>query len=457
MRTPPATLETPDATTFTPGTVGDRAAVIPAANIRSSIGRVETGDAVDGTPPARRSPLRRVLRVVRDLTIGMALVAAIPLTLIHTVGSQLQQINFDRARVNLLADGRMRPLRHPVDARIAPEAAGQALHRLIPIQARELFPLAAPSAEKFPWRNAQLDSTLFVGVRSTRWRGPESSQIITAAARGLPARERAWLQALAALPMWTDLDVVARAERIDILGQRFRIPFRNDAWLMAMPLPQFDALRQVAYAGVARAAHYVAIGEPAQAEAALQAVVSLGFALQDNGTTTMEAVMGRVVANLGRDGLHQLYATGYRAERLPLAAPPPSAADGPSASQRPVHLEAEALRDIADVRLPLAFRFERIGHLGYASCTSAWAVLRGPSEAARAMLVAAPTILARFESERAFLELIRKTHTAMPTRDVPPSAMLQLVQGAANVTSTVTGNVQIASCTRVIIGDFSYR
>lgn len=455
MRTPTPALDTPNVMSIP---VAERAAVVAASGGGVPDRQPDSGRAIPETTPARRSPVGRVLRIVRDLVIGFALVAAIPLTLIQTAGTELQQLQFDNVRANLRASDRLRVLRHPVDGRVTPDVAGQALHRLVPVEELNLFPLAAPTTEKFVWQTAPLDSTLFVGLRSTRWRGPESTQIITAAATGLPARERAWLRGLAALPLWDDLDLVARAERIDVLGQRFRIPFRDDAWLMAMPMPEFDALRQVANAGVARAAHFVAVGEPARAEAALQSVVSLGFALQDNGTTMLESLMGRVVANIGRDGLHQLYQAGYRAERLPLAAPPPPNADVMAKTPRPKEtLEAEALRDVQDARLPLSYRMERLGHLGYAGCSSAWAVLRGPSAEIRAVMASAPTTLARFESERAYLALIRRTHTTMPTRAVPPSAMLQLVQGAANVTSTLTGNVQIASCTRVIIGDFSYR
>jgi hypothetical protein len=53
--------------------------------------------------------------------------------------------------------------------------------------------------------------------------------------------------------------------------------------------------------------------------------------------------------------------------------------------------------------------------------------------------------------------MLARNVSAMPVRPVPPNLLLEIVQGAAVVTSTVTGNPRIASCTRAVIGEFYTR
>ena len=93
----------------------------------------------------------------------------------------------------------------------------------------------------------------------------------------------------------------------------------------------------------------------------------------------------------------------------------------------------------------------------WSTCGSVRSVLLGPpAEVAQAFDVARRS-LARSDAERQYIDMLQRNVSDIPTRPVPPNLLLEIVQGAAVVTSTVTGNPRIASCTRVAIGDFTYR
>ena len=62
---------------------------------------------------------------------------------------------------------------------------------------------------------------------------------------------------------------------------------------------------------MSRAAYYLAIGQPDKSEAALRSVVSFGFALIDNASSAIDAMVGAVIVNIGRNGLEQ-FATATR-------------------------------------------------------------------------------------------------------------------------------------------------
>ena len=88
-------------------------------------------------------------------------------------------------------------------------------------------------------------------------------------------------------------------------------------------MPSYRDSRDLANASVARAAYYMAIGQPARAEEVLRSVISFGLVLIDNGSTSMDELIGTVIAAIGRDGLQRFYVIEHdpRASLPALAGP----------------------------------------------------------------------------------------------------------------------------------------
>lgn len=410
---------------------------------------------LDASPAVpRKTWWSRTLRVVRDVAIGFALIAAIPLTVIGIAGvTPLYRLDAWRERI--VEVERLRALRTPIDASVTPSVAGAALNRLMPVDGTASVPTHAVAAAEVPWRAAPLPAGLFTNLRSNRWAGPEASKVITTVARGVSPDERAWLATIAAAPQWQDADLVARAGMIDITGNRYVLPFASDAW--SVGLPRFSRSAEFAHAGVARAAYYVAIGDVARAEAALRTVVSLGFALLDNSLIGIDGIIGRAMIDIGRDGMRQLDIARNRHDRDALTAPLPRRKyTGPALKPGRGDLDAlreTAVADLGNASLPLSFRGEQLSMLAWSGCGSVRSVVLGPGAQEAEALSAARTTLARNDSERQLVDLMVRSPNILPARPVADHALLELVQGAANVTSAITGNTRIASCTRAIIGN----
>ena len=160
------------------------------------------------------------------------------------------------------------------------------------------------------------------------------------------------------------------------------------------------------------------MSQPAQAEAALKAVVSSGFVRVDNGSHRLDALIGRVIIGIGQDGLHQLYAlTG---DRKGLAATEPFVTEPIApvmAVREAVDDDAEVtrlLRESQDPALPRAVRLEALYQLAGSSCSSVRGTLFGSSVAVLGAFEQARRDLARYPSERAYLDLLSSTIDRLP-------------------------------------------
>jgi hypothetical protein len=413
-----------------------------AARAASSVPRVEHAD--EGAAAAGRAWWRTGLRVMRDVGIGFALIAAIPLAAIGVLGPAEWITNSTRDRVVEMA--RVRPLGAPRDAAITPIAAGEALYRLAPPKNESGLVMKPVVADSLPWAGALPADGLFANHRSTWWGGPDATTVIERAAAGYSVDEIAWLKQIADAPIWRDVDLVAKAPAIDVDGARLAVPLDPAKPWLYPPTTATQRLRTIASAGVARAAYYVTQHDYASADAALRSVVSLGFALVDNGTSFLEALTGRVLVDIGRNGMRQLAAIDGRNDVYALAAPFRS---NPDARRTPMAVrESNAVRFLADHTLPRSFRFEQYGLVAYSTCTQLSAVITGPSAAAVAAMEDARRTLPRFDSERTMLEVQGHRVDAIVNTVQPDNALTSIVVGAAEVTSAVTGNPRIATCAR---------
>jgi hypothetical protein len=400
---------------------------------------------------------RHGVRFVRDAAIGLSILAAIPFAVIGTRGDALLP-NRNETRERLVEVERLRPLLVARNATITPTEAGALLHRLNPTKAMPSMPMHAVAETPVrPWDTMTPSDDMFGGLRADGNEGRMAAGIVTAAARGFSAQEIAYLRAVAEAPIWRDVERLVSAPAVDVIGGRFVLPFRADASVWAMPVVRFNDTKRLAYAGVSRAAYYVAMGQPQQAEAALKTVVSYGFLLIDNGSYALDALIGRVVIGIGQNGLHQLYTLTGDTRGMALTAPFSNVV-----SQRiaPVRGDVDAsaelarlLRDAKNPAVPRTARLEALNQLAFSSCSSVRGMLFGPSAAVQDAFAQARGDLARYPSERAYLDLMYESVDRL--KDLPwrISKGDMVVLGAASATSAVLGNPRVASCTRIVLAN----
>ena len=413
-----------------------------------------TAESPASTNPRHTSWWRTGLRIARDVTLGFLLIAAIPLACLAMIGDMIW-FRTDDARYRIEQAERLRPLLVTKDSRLSAADAGYALHALQPVEQDDLFPLRdVPTRNGLGWQKLAEETHMFASYgRPTIGGFPNSSQIITAAAAGLGDEELAYLRSIADAPIWPQIDALAAAREVDIIGGRFVLPFPAKAPAFMMPIQKYAATKELAYAGVSRAAYYLALGDFARAEAALKSVISFGFIQIDNGTFLIDGLVGAVIANIGRDGLQQLYTITGDARGQALTAPPAKQPTN-SLDRKPIPYSMEEIREriaaIAhDPRAPRTLRFESLFSLSASTCGSVSGVLFGHPAETEASFRDAHATLARYPSDHALLDLL---HT-LPTHEVSMdsrSLFDRMVLGAAAVAGTVTNNPRFVTCTRML-------
>ena len=421
---------------------------------------VSRGTHATTSPPAEQNAASRTswwrtgLRFARDASIGLLLIAAIPLAYVAAYGDRIW---FDPAdvRERFAQIEQLRPLVLPKDGRLSPADAGYAFHTLQPAQKNEEFPLReVPAAGDISWEKLEPTSHLFAGYRAPGSGGlPSRANIVSAAALGFSAEEMEFLRVIAGSPVWDAVDKIVGATEVDLIGGRFVLPFRVDARAFMMPVHKLRGTVAIANAGVSRAAYYVALGDTKRAEAALKSIVSYGFVLIDNGTTATDGLIGLAVANIGRGGLHQLYTLSGDTEGKLLTIIPPAvraSARGPRPMRLPLGAARERmLNEVTDPRTPRTLRYEALSNLALGTCGSVKGVLFGHPSDTEAIFREARASLARFPSEDAVLDLYYNG----PQQAITESARSiggYVVLGAAAVTATLTNNPRVMTCTRLL-------
>lgn len=425
----------------------------------------------DGDEQSKRGGfLSGAFRFARNAVVGLLLISSVPFGAVLWRTNHLTTRPWADTRDRIADAEKLRPLSAPVDASIAPMDAGIAFAALqapqmgIPVPAdyatswSEAFvPRSTAPQPMWPWRAHKAKKEMFV-VRTGGFDGPSSQEVILNADRGFTPDEMAWLKELAEAPVWNNFDKVASAGAVDIIGGQFQLPFPENASAIKMPIMKFAYTKELAYAGVARAAYYVAMHEPERAEAALRSVVGFGFALIDNGSSAIDGLIGRVIVGIGRNGWEQFASNGrtYPFGYDP-SAPETKLKNSNWGDPRGIRISAEDLRrrllnDVSDATLPRTLRFEQLSQLSVSSCSSIPGMVFGPDQEMRDAFATAATTLARFPSEKAQLELILDETNRVP--DVMPwlNPVSQLIVGSGVVAATVTGNERLAACTKIAIG-----
>lgn len=411
----------------------------------------------DALPSKRTSWAHVALRIVRNAAIGLALLSTIPLGLVANRSIAFVP-NMSHLVERTAEADRWRDFRAPIDASITPQAAGDALRRITTAPAREGYHRRALATEHArPWSSITLAPDLFPDMRTPQSKSPAANMLIAKSPDGYSAGEMAYLREIATAPFWKDFDAVASAARVDVVGGLFETPFAIDAQQLAFPTMVYPDAKQIAYAAVARATYHLASGNSAEAERVLRTTVSFGFTFVDQGVTALDAMVGRMVVDIARDGLYHLYLQTGRRELADRVAPlPPRATRVPLVRTPMVDVDISRARTIAlinDVRIPRSLRMQALETMSYGgSCSGVRSMLTGPSDELRRTLISARASMARFPSEQAFFDLIERTmydgpQVAQATRDA--GMVGRVASGTAAVLSALSGNPRIAACTRL--------
>lgn len=440
---------------------------VPVRHAGSSSSPISREDDTAAPSAPRAGWLRAGLRIARNALVGMLLLVSVPVVVVGIADAR--DVSRGLLRVNTVLGERMaeverlRVLMAPRDPGITPMQAGLAFRALqmgrqndglvASPDADATFPMRdVPTHGERSWRSVTITPSMFPGLMGMGYSGPMPSRIIAATQGKLSGDELAYLRTVAESPVWADFDRVGSARSVDLLGGQFVLPFRADAVAYTMPTMRYADSKELAYAGVSRAAFYVATGQTERAERSLKSIVSFGFAMIDNGSTLLDALIGRTIVDIGRDGLHQLYVLTNDAEGLQRAARLSSRSQ---VARRSVPFDADAawarlLADATNPQAPRTLRLESLRQLSMGTCGTVRGMLFGMSPEVNAAFDAASGTLVRYPSDQAYLDLVRDQPNRLPEQATPRGAGERLLFGAATVAGIVLDNPRVPACTRLV-------
>lgn len=420
-----------------------------------------------------RGPVRhaRLGWIAAFITIGLTVAAGVvlvPLLVVGLVGPSLwERVGspfIDNAGRRPILTEAARPFAVPVDSSITPLQAGLAFAALNRDD-DSLFPqLPHPLLETAPWHEA-LPPNLFPTARRSDYRGPNNLAILDATPHGFSAAEMAYLERVAHADVWRYFAIVARAPAADLVG-RFRLPFPDSLSSVELPIPRFVATRELAYAAAARAAWFLAKGLRDSAETALREVISFGLALEDDGSSLIEGLLGSAMISTGRSTLEEFYAiTGNQLGKAlrarwdsaaavvdALVAVQGVARTGTPADPR--SFRRKAIATAGDSTAPRGLRMEMLLALGMSPCTNPRELVFGPDEDVRAAFARAREHLARFASDSALLDMLLtnpERARRLPFGTESPGLLGGLLIAGSDIAGGILANRRIAGCTRALV------
>lgn len=352
----------------------------------------------------------------------------------------------------------------PVDPAITAAEAGltvSALELRTPATPSNGFAFRAVAPVPPPaWRDRALAADLFPTARPRGGGGlPYSRAVLDAVRAGITPAERAALRAIATDPIWREVDRVARAGAVDLVGGRLVVPFPGEAQISSLPRWRTFISGTIGGASVSRAAWHLAEGRRDSAIAALGSAIAFGRAIHRNAMFMEEAAAGGAIVGEAREALIKLFElTGDpRAAALRDAVArarnavvvPRVMAFTPN---RPDFDESRtALLEIArNPQMPRSLRVDALRNVNLQTCGSMREVMFGPRREVRDAFALAREQLGRFPSERAVLDLIERELSqgaaTAATRGVPQ------LERAATILGRLYFNPRIASCTPVALG-----
>ncbi len=281
-----------------------------------------------------------------------------------------------------------------------------------------------------------------------------------AAAAGLNPAQSEYLRRVATAEQWKSFSIVARAPRMDYIGARYVVPFADSAagW-WAFPTTRYARTKELANAGVSRAAWHLSRGRTDSAEVALREVVSFGFVLIDNASSLIDELIGAVMIGIGRGGLIQFYKVTGDPRGVALQAQLDSVLTAvenrrENADASGIDLtEPQRLRDrvrgIAnDEKTTRGLRKEMLTLLAAAPCTNARELIFGSDPEIVSSFAKARRTMARFPSDSAMLDLIERTPELLAGFENAERPR-QLLVRVASIEGALLGNRRLLGCAKV--------
>lgn len=425
-----------------PAPLPDRAPIGPASGVASA------------APGAswQAAGLRGLLRVLRNAAIAVGLLTLVPVALVAIRRDDLMQVFTwsQRVRERVLLSDRVRFMALPKDQSVTPVVAGRVLASLSseprkdrPGGFREMDSRRATA----PWDSLKVAPGMFRGAEPTVYGTPHSGILKVATKGQFSSAERAYLRTVALSPIWREVEIVARAPAVDVVGARFRLPLGRDATWEELPIMRSGRWKEIGNASISRAAWFLDRGQRDSAEAAVRTVISFGFALVDNAPTMMDQLQGAAIVGLGREGMRELYtAVGDPAARSRAVAPITAREIPRPPARTSDELRRYIIAHVNDPSAPLAERIESVRALTFSSCTNVRELLLGPSDDVKDAMARARRTIPRFPSERALVELAARMPELRP-QDVRSLGPFERVAVSASVAAgAVLRNPRLGTC-----------
>ena len=392
--------------------------------------------------------------------IVLVVVICAPMVVVKAGGPRLARLmrpRFTNLRGKLSVAEATREYTLQRDSAITPAQAGASFNALrSPKDEPTKFSLiSTPAPNVVPWREEPLPPEILPKSHSELYSGPDSRNILEVASRGLNRDDLDYLERIAHASAWRDFDRVARAPRVDLVGGRLALPFPDSVAIYDLPIIRYTGTKEYAYAGVSRAAYYLARNQKDSAEIALRAITSFGFAIVDNGTSLIDQLVGAVIVGIGRDALQRFYdiTKDPRAMALKTVTDSAKASTVAEVTFNPDSGDSDRKTLIAivhDEHMPRGLRFEMLNQLAMMPCTNVRELMLGPRNDVGETFSWARANLARYPAEVAQVDLSSRILNHEFSMDNVQSPAGGLASGIGSLSSTLLRNPRIASCTGFI-------
>jgi hypothetical protein len=415
-----------------------------AAAWRSAFDRVTADVRINRVGRAGR---RVAAAAMVGITAAAGLTTIVGMTVISSAGKMGVAVGiptYDRFQDRLSKLDRLRVLRPTEDPSITPLEAGEALLALseagrgAPPDRFLKPPPAALPAIVLPEYHREFGA---------EW---ERGSAMRAAARGLSATQRAFLESAAKTSGEMQLRALAYAGQVDWISAAVVQPIPREMLVFDLPIPRSNPIRRAVSGQFARAALARADGRVADAERMLREVIGAGFSLMGE-MTIIENLVGSTIVDRGREELVAFYETTGRAgeARQISSAMDPRPRDDLTeprltAAQQEVYI-AQTIQDSArapGVRWEMATRFAT-----FKPCMELRDMVFGPGPDYYAVLAEARKGLVHTAGEDAVMRMAEtQLEGGVPADRVGTSIAQRSLRGFAAAVDAMTGSKRMSVC-----------
>jgi hypothetical protein len=387
-----------------------------------------------------------VLVCVSALVVVFCAAAILSASVITVLGQVFNSREISFAYSDLMAKAQSPPggqsYRTPPDETMTPIVAGEALLAINSTASkRPPSPLERRVSNDYPaWHRVAPSTDLFSASREMPW----TSAAILAAGKGLTVPQRDALVRASAHPARAEFSRAAVASAADLNGALLKLPLEKPLHPYDFPVVVLFGLRDAAESHAALAALDVADRHPLDAERHAREIISVGELVLDMhpGLNLGE---GRRIVERGVSTLEAVYvATGREREARVLLDSMVVAAN--RANPQRIRPSIEGLqRALRDTTIPRGARMELVFPLVLRVCADPKQLLFGVDDDYRRDVSFARDSLARFPSERAWVDALDSMLTmgAVPIGGVNPSSPMVFM---AHVIDGVVGGKRFESC-----------